>query len=153
MNTIARLLRLENILLDMDVSNKRQLFDEIGRHMAQAHAMRPEWVTLILSRREQAGSTGLGEGFAIPHARVPDLDRIYLLYVRVKSPIPFAAPDGKPVSDILVLLVPGPASEEHLRILADATQMFSDHEFRESLRSFSDAPEVKRQFDVWSPPP
>jgi len=153
LNTIARLLRLENILLDVDVSNKRQLFDEIGRHMAQAHAMRPEWVTLILSRREQAGSTGLGEGFAIPHARVPDLDRIYLLYVRVKSPIPFAAPDGKPVSDILVLLVPGPASEEHLRILADATQMFSDHEFRESLRSCQDAPEVKRQFDVWSPPP
>lgn len=153
MNTIARLLRLENILLDVDVSNKRQLFDEIGRHMARAHAMRPEWVTLILSRREQAGSTGLGEGFAIPHARVPDLDRIYLLYVRVKSPIPFAAPDGKPVSDILVLLVPGPASEEHLRILADATQMFSDHEFRESLRSCQDAPEVKRQFDVWSPPP
>ena len=153
MNTIARLLWLEDILLDMDVSNKRQLFDEIGRHMAQEHAMRPEWVTRILSRREQAGSTGLGEGFAIPHARVPDLDRMYLLYVRVKSPIPFAAPDGKPVSDILVILVPGPASEEHLRILADATQTFSDHEFRESLRSCQDAPEVKRQFDVWSPPP
>jgi nitrogen PTS system EIIA component len=153
LNTIARLLWLEDILLDMDVSNKRQLFDEIGRHMAQEHAMRPEWVTRILSRREQAGSTGLGEGFAIPHARVPDLDRMYLLYVRVKSPIPFAAPDGKPVSDILVILVPGPASEEHLRILADATQTFSDHEFRESLPSCQDAPEVKRLLDAWSPPP
>lgn len=153
MNTIAHLLWLEDILLDMDVSNKRRLFDEIGRHMAQVHAMRPEWVTLILSRREQAGSTSLGEGFAIPHARVPDLDRIYLLYVRVKSPIPFAAPDGKPVSDMLVLLVPGPATEEHLSILAEAAQMFSDHQFRERLLVCKRAPEVKRLFDAWPFPP
>lgn len=78
MNTIAHLLWPEDILLDLDVPNQRRLFDEIGRHLAETHGMPPEWVTLILTRREHAGSTGLGEGFAIPHARVPDLDRIHL---------------------------------------------------------------------------
>lgn len=149
MNAVASLLRPEDILLDVDVSNKLQLLDAIGWHMERLHALRHDWVTLSLSRREQVGSTGLGQGIAIPHARVQDLDRIQAAYMRLKSPIPFEAPDGKPVSDIVVLLVPKQAAEEHLRVLADATQMFADRRFRERLRRCGSPLDVKQLLEAW----
>jgi nitrogen PTS system EIIA component len=149
MTKIADLLLPEDILLDLEVSSKGQLIAEIGRHMERAHAMPQESVTLSLSHREQIGSTGLGEGVAIPHARVKNLDRIRVSYTRLKSPIPFDAPDGKPVSDILVLLVPKQATEEHLRILAEATKKLSDRRFREQLGGCKQSLEVKRLFDTW----
>jgi len=150
LNTIAKLLRQEDILLNLRVSNKKQLLEEIGRHMELAHALPQEWVAASLSRREKVGSTGLGDGFAIPHARVKDLDRIQVAYVRLKLSIPFGAPDDKPVSDILVLLVPKQSAEEHLIILADATRMFSDQRFREQLKLCGTPHEVKRLFETWS---
>src|SRR4029077_12160149 len=88
------------------------------------------------------------EGVAIPHARVRNLDRIRVSYMRLKSPIPFDAPDGKPVSDILVLLVPKQATEEHIRILAEATKKLSDQRFREQLRRCKQSLEIKRLFDT-----
>jgi len=150
MNTIADLLQTEDIILDLKVANKSQLFEEIGRHMERMHGMPQAWVVLGLSRREQAGSTGLGQGVAIPHARIKDLARIQVAYFRLATPVPFAAPDGKPVSDILVLLVPKQATEEHLRILADATQIFSDACFRERLNICQQAASVKELFVNWS---
>jgi len=150
LTTIASLLRPEDILLDMDVSSKGQLFSEIGLLMERDHGMRQAWVAASLSRREKVGSTGLGEGFAIPHARVKDLDRIQVAYVRLKQPIPFGSPDGNPVFELLVILVPKQAAEEHLRILADTTRMFSNRSFREQLQRCSSPQEVKRLFDAWS---
>jgi len=149
LNTIAELLQTEDIVLDLDVATKSQLFEEIGRHMEGRHGMPQAWVVLSLSRREEVGSTGLGEGVAIPHARIKDLDRIQMAYLRLASPIPFAAPDGKPVSDILVLLVPKQATEEHLSILADATRMFSDARFRERLHLCKDSSAVLQLFATW----
>lgn len=146
---IADLLLPGDILLDLDVSSKGQLIDEIGRHMQRVHAMEPQSVALSLSHREQIGSTGLGEGVAIPHARVKNLDHVQVAYVRLKSPIPFDSPDGKPVSDVLVLLVPKQATEEHLTILAEAAQMLSDRRFRWRLHLCKQAPEVKRLFEAW----
>lgn len=148
MNSIADLLWPEDILLDLDVASKPRFFDEIGRHMEREHAMPKEWVAHSLAHREQIGSTALGEGVAIPHARVKDLERIQLAYVRLKSPIPFDAPDGKPVTNILVLLVPRQATDAHLEILAEATQMFADRRFRERLHRCTHALEVKQLFDA-----
>jgi PTS system nitrogen regulatory IIA component len=153
MNTVASLLLPEDILLNRHVSGKSQLFEEIGRHMEWEHAMPKDWVAASLARRERVGSTGLGEGVAIPHARVKDLHRIQVVYIRLKTPIPFDAPDQKPVSDILVLLVPKQATEEHLRILADATRLFSDQTFREQLHRCDDPLEVKRLFEIWPETP
>jgi nitrogen PTS system EIIA component len=146
---IADLLLPQDILLDLDVSDKSQLIEEIGRHMERAHALPHASVALSLSHREQIGSTGLGQGVAIPHARVKDLGRIQVAYARLKSPIPFDAPDGKPVTDVLVLLVPKQATEEHLRILAEATEMLSDRRFREQLRLCQHPREAKQRFDSW----
>ena len=150
---IADLLLPEDILLDVDVSSKSQLIDEIGRHMQRVHAMAQEAVVLSLSHREQIGSTGLGEGVAIPHARVKNLDHVQVAYVRPKLPIPFDSPDGKPVSDVLVLLVPKQATEEHLTILAEAAQALSDGHFRDRLHLCRNPLQVKRLFEDWPETP
>ncbi|MDD5248693.1 MAG: PTS sugar transporter subunit IIA [Rhodocyclaceae bacterium] len=149
MNTIADRLLPADILLDLDVASKSQLLDEIGRHMERVHGLSAKWVALSLSRREQVGSTGLGDGVAIPHARVQDLDGIQVAYARLKAPIAFDAPDGKPVGDVLVLLVPKQAAEEHLTLLADATRLFSDRNFRERLHSCAAAADVQRLLAAW----
>jgi PTS system nitrogen regulatory IIA component len=70
--------------------------------------------------------------------------------MRLKSPIPFDSPDGKPVSDVLVLLAPKQATEEHLTILAEAAQMLSDRSLRDRLHLCSDRFQVKRLFEAWS---
>jgi nitrogen PTS system EIIA component len=150
MNTISSLLRIEDIVLGLVVSNKTELLDAIGRHLERSHGLPHELVTRDLSRREQVGSTGLGEGVAVPHARFGNLDRILAAYLHLELPIPYDAPDGKPVSDFLVLLVPKEATEEHIRILAEAARMFHDRAFRESLRRCADPQEIKRSFDSWA---
>lgn len=80
-NSIVNLLSPEDILLDVEVSSKGQLFDEVGWHMARLHAMPEESVARSLSRREQVGSTGLGLGVAVPHARINGLEQIQVAYV------------------------------------------------------------------------
>lgn len=147
MSTIAQHLWPEDILLGIEVVSKEQLFEEIGRHMEREHAMPCDRLVSALYRRERVGSTGLGEGIAIPHARVESLARIHAVYLHLKSPIPYDAPDGRPVSDVLVLLVPKQATDEHLLILADVTQMFADYRFLQRLRACSHPIEVKSLFE------
>lgn len=108
---IAARLGSEDILLDLDVSSRSQLFEEIDRYMVQEHAMSKGFIALSLTNRERVGSTGLGNGVAVLHAHVRNLDHIPLAYVRLKSPIAFDAPDRKPVSDVLVLLDPNHACQ------------------------------------------
>jgi len=146
--TITNYLHPEDILLDVDIVSKPEILAVIGRHMELAHALPRESVSLALARREQLGSTGLGQGVAIPHARVKNLDRILVAYLRPQSPIPFDAPDGEPVTHILVLLVPKEATDEHLLILAEATEMLANRRFRKHLRQCDDAAAVKRLFDA-----
>ena len=148
MNRIADLMLPNDILLDLEISSKSELLEEIGRHMERAHGMPHGSVTASLSHRERIESTALGQGVAIPHARVKDLDRIRIAYVRPKAPIPFDAPDGQPVADILILLVPKQAAEEHLTLLAEATQLLSERRFRERLHACKDPLEVMQLFQA-----
>jgi PTS system nitrogen regulatory IIA component len=143
---IAAHLLPQDILLGVDAVDREQLFALIGRHMRACHGLDEHFVAHCLSRREQAGSTALGLGVAIPHARIDGLERVRVIYARLRAPIPFAAPDNLPVSHVLVLLVSHPATDEHLRLLADAAQMFADRRFREQLSAATDLREVARLF-------
>lgn len=148
MNKLGKLLRTEDILLALDVADKEALFDHVGEHLEATQGLSKEWIVIGLGNRERIGSTGLGQGIAIPHARLKGLDHIQVLYARLKTPIPFDAPDGLPVSDVLVLLVPKQATEEHLLILAEATQLFSTVKFREALHLSHDPAEIKALFSA-----
>lgn len=135
LNAFSRYLRSEDILLDVEVSGRDQLFDGIGRHMETEYSMPHDEVVAGLSRRERVGSTGLGAGIALPHCRIGNATQIRIAYLRLKTPIPFDAFDGQPVSDILVVLVPKQAVEEHLLVLADIARVFSDRRFMERLHA------------------
>jgi len=144
MNTIGELLSLEDVLLDIDASSKRGVFERVGALFEQRHGLDHTKVADSLCARERLGSTGLGHGVALPHARVNGLREAAAAFVRTRLPIAFDAPDGKPVSDMIVLLVPEKATDVHLEILADVAQMFADKAFREKLRMCGDAAEVHR---------
>lgn len=144
---IAQYLWPQDILLDVEVDGKPQLFDEIGQHMETEHAISGTAVTQGLLRREKVASTGLGNGIALPHARVETLSRMQLAYLRLKSAVPFEAPDGRPVMDVLVILVPKRPTEGHLLILADAAQMLCDSRFIGRLHACTHPVEVKSLFE------
>jgi nitrogen PTS system EIIA component len=109
-------------------------------------------VTAALETREALGSTGLGQGVAVPHGQIKGLRRAIVLYVRPATLIPFDAPDGHPVADVVVLLVPEWANTTHLHLLADVAQRFCDHHFRERLHACVDAQDVCQLFVGYDTP-
>lgn len=149
MSAIAELMSTDDIFLDLEVPSKSRLLQEIARHMEAAHGLPRTSVFQSLSHRERLGSTALGAGVAIPHARIGELHRVRGAYARLRRAIPFAAPDGLPVSDVLVLLVPQQVSAAHFEILAEATRMFADRRFRQRLSRCEAAREARQAFADW----
>jgi nitrogen PTS system EIIA component len=139
---LAAILTPADIVLDLDVPTKKRAFDEIAQFVGARHNLLAEDVHASLADREKIGSTALGQGIAIPHARVHSLSHPVAAFVRLKIAIPFDAPDGKPVSDMLVLLVPEDATDAHLQVLAEIAEMFCDKSFRDRLRACDQVAEV-----------
>lgn len=151
MNLIAPLLPESNILLDLDVSSKKRVFEQVGLLIENRHNIARSLVFDSLFAREKLGSTGLGQGVAIPHGRIKGLKEAIGALVRMKQPIPFDAPDGQNVSLIFVLLVPDRATDMHLQILSELAQMFSDKAFREQLLAAPGAAELHQLIRNWQP--
>jgi PTS system nitrogen regulatory IIA component len=151
MNQIAALLRADRIVPDLDVATKAQLFDAVGTLFEHHAGLSAQAVSSSLAAREKLGSTGLGQGIAIPHGRIPRLPEALGAFARLKTPIAVDAPDGKPVEQLFVLLVPEHATDRHLQLLSELAQMFSDPAFRARLAAAPDAATVARVFRDWPP--
>jgi len=151
MNLIAPLLPGSNVMLDVDVSSKKRVFEQVGLRFENNHQLARSQVFDSLFAREKLGSTGLGQGVAIPHGRIKGLKEALGALVRMKQPIPFDAPDGQPVGLIFVLLVPDRATDVHLQILSELAQMFSDKAFRERLLAAPSASELHQLITQWQP--
>ena len=149
MSTLSKHLDEIDILLGLQAASKREVFQAIGQHMQTAHGVSAESVAWSLLRRELAGSTALGCGVAIPHARVKELERIRLLYLRVVPALAFDSPDGEPVSDIMALMVPAPATQEHLDVLAHVASLFSEKAFRKALHKCEQPGQVMEVIANW----
>lgn len=149
MNRIASLLPVEHVLVDLDVASKKRVFEQAGLLFENRKGIGRALIYDSLFARERLGSTGLGQGVAIPHGRIKGLKEAVGAFVRTRDPIPFEAPDGRPVSQIFVLLVPEDATEVHLEILSELAQMFSEKSFRERLAAAPDAPAVREFFARW----
>src|SRR2546430_3777701 len=135
MSLVANLLRADHIVLDLQVSSKKRLFEQAGLLFENHHGLARSLVFDSLFARERLGSTGLGQGVAIPHGRIKGLKEALGAFLRLSQPVPFDAPDGNPVSLVFVLLVPEKATEKHLHILSELAQMFSDKALREAMSS------------------
>ena len=137
---IAGWIQPEDILLDVDVRDRHHAFELMAAAIGRTHGLEPASIARALERREQAGSTALGDGFAIPHARIAGLDRPLTLFMRTRTGIAFDAPDGNPVSDLLAIMVPVDGDkQDHLELLALISRLFSNREFRALLDQAPDA--------------
>jgi nitrogen PTS system EIIA component len=149
MNQIARLLPLDNVVANLDASSKKRVFEQAGILFENHQGVARSTVYDALFAREKLGSTGLGQGIAIPHGRIKGLKTPVGAFFRLASAVQFDAPDGKPVELIFVLLVPEAANEHHLQLLSELAQMFSDKSFREQLATGPDAVALHDLFANW----
>jgi len=151
MSLVAKLLPPANVLLDLPVSSKKRLFEQVGLLFENNHGIARSLVFDSLFARERLGSTGLGQGVAIPHGRIKGLKDALGAFVRLAQPVPFDAPDGKAVTLLFVLLVPEQATEKHLQILSELAQMFSDRALREAMVAAPDAGALHQLIASWQP--
>ncbi len=150
-NLIAGLLPISNVLIEADLGSKKRVFEQVALLVENQYRIGSGTVFDSLFARERLGSTGLGQGVAIPHGRIKGLREAIGVFVRTAAPIPFDAPDSLPVSLVFALLVPERATDLHLEILAQLAQMFSDRDIRERLRTAPSVEAVHRLFTEWSP--
>lgn len=149
MSLIAKLLPPANVVLDLDASSKKRVFEQAGLLFENNQGLGRAAVFDSLFAREKLGSTGLGQGIAIPHGRIKGLKEAVGAFLRLQQPVPFDAPDGKAVNILFILLVPEQATEFHLQLLSELAQMFSDRGFRDQLNAATDAATVHTLFTDW----
>jgi PTS system nitrogen regulatory IIA component len=151
MNLIAKLLPPSNVVLDLEASSKKRIFEQASLLFENHQGIARAKVFDSLFARERLGSTGLGQGVAVPHGRIKGLKEAVGAFIRVAEPVPFDAPDGKPVQILVFLLVPEQATQQHLEILSELAQMLSDRAFRENLASVADPGAIHQMLVNWQP--
>jgi PTS system nitrogen regulatory IIA component len=139
MMKISDLLAPADVMIDVRASNKRLLLEEFAARAASSLGLPADRIASYLLKREDLGSTGIGRGVAIPHARLLDLQRPYGLLAKLKAPVEFDAIDGQAVDLVFVLLLPTAAEHEALGALALVARTLRSPETISRLRAAKDA--------------
>jgi nitrogen PTS system EIIA component len=139
---ISDLLSPTDVMIDVRISNKRLLLQEFAAKAADSLGLPVDQVAPHLLKREELGSTGIGHGVAIPHARLPDLQRPYGLLAKLRQPIEFDAIDGQAVDIVFVLLLPAAADNGQLGALALVARTLRPPENLARIRSAKNASEL-----------
>jgi PTS system nitrogen regulatory IIA component len=142
--TISALLSTQCIFLDTEISSKKKLLELIANVAADRSQLSESTIYANLLNRERLGSTALGQGFAVPHARLADLDRTLACFFRLKEAVNFEAPDELPVDLVFTVIIPEEATDEHLIILSSLAKIFSRQEVCEAIRKAADKEEVAK---------
>jgi PTS system nitrogen regulatory IIA component len=122
----------------LKVNNKKQALQEIAERAAELTGRPEREILEVLMQRERLGSTAIGSGIAIPHGKLPKLDRLFGLFARLDRPIDFEALDGQPVDLIFLLLAPENAGADHLKALARIARLLRDPDTIRLLRDSTD---------------
>ncbi|TXH88764.1 MAG: PTS sugar transporter subunit IIA [Rhodoferax sp.] len=149
MNRLASILPPDHVVAHVEVSSKKRAFEEAGLLFENLHGLSRALVTDSLFSRERLGSTGLGHGVAIPHGRIKGLKAPMAAVLQLAQPIGFDAPDEKPVSLLIFLLVPEAATQKHLEILSEIAELLSDAALREQLTTSTQATELHGLIAGW----
>jgi nitrogen PTS system EIIA component len=134
---LASLVDPSRVVFGARANNKEQLLRDLASRAAASLNLDPNAIFNALRAREELGSTGLGEGFALPHARIEGLDHFFGMFARLKRPVHFDSVDAKPVDLVFLLLTPAAAQGEHLAALAAVSRHLRDKEFATRLRAAS----------------
>lgn len=131
---ISEMLHGEFVLEELTARNKHDVLAELVGVFAKGKTkFDPEAMLHVLLERERLGSTGIGDGIAIPHGKLPGLDEILLSFGRSTAGIAFEAMDGKPVHLFFLLMAPENSAGQHLKVLAKISRMLKDPIFRRNL--------------------
>jgi PTS system nitrogen regulatory IIA component len=149
MTYFRKILSRENVVLDLDVSSKKRAFEQAGLIFENNCGIARSMVSDNLFARERLGSTGLGHGVAVPHGRIKGLKAPIAAFIRLTEPIPFESPDGQPVNLLVFLLIPDYVTQQHLEILSEVAEMFSDDAFRTELATDSNPATVYARITGW----
>lgn len=132
---VTDLLSTDRIYLDVVARSKKKLLEYLSDVLARGEGdSRVRSIFDSLCARERLGSTALGDGVAIPHGRVAEGDTVECAFVRLKRPLEMDAPDGQPVDLLFALSIPDNYTDEHLKLLAQIAEFFSDAGLRAELR-------------------
>ncbi len=135
---LSSILRAEAVKSLSSVTSKKRLFRELGEIASTVYGMKPADVCTALQERESLGPTGVGQGIALPHARLDGLEQVHGLFVRVEKPMDFEAVDRQPVDLIFALLAPLDAGVDHLKALAMVSRTMRDTGLCSKLRANAD---------------
>jgi PTS system nitrogen regulatory IIA component len=149
MNRLSSILPADQVLVQVDASSKKRAFEEAGLLFEAQHGLNRALITDSLFARERLGSTGLGHGVAIPHGRIKGLKQPMAAVFQLLNPIGFDAPDDRPVSLLIFLLVPEAATQKHLEILSEIAELLSDSALRDRLQTAADAAALHQVIASW----
>jgi PTS system nitrogen regulatory IIA component len=127
------------IIPALKVNNKKQALQELAAKAAELSGQNERAILETLTQREKLGSTGVGNGIAIPHGKLPKLNRLFGIFARLDRPIDFESLDGQSVDLVFLLLAPEGAGADHLKALARVARLLRDREVARKLRDSRDA--------------
>ncbi len=136
---ISDLLKPEAVVAHLKAGNKKQALQELSKYAAEITGVNERRIFETLLERERLGTTGVGNGIAIPHGKLPDFKRMYGVFARVDKPLDFEAIDEQPVDLIFLLLAPEGAGADHLKALARVSRLLRDPVMCEKLRGAESA--------------
>jgi nitrogen PTS system EIIA component len=142
--TIRDLVSPQSIDASLAVAAKKDVLQSLAGTAALLLSKDRFAVFDVLWERERLGTTGVGHGIAIPHGRVPELDKVFGYFARLEQPVSFEAIDDKPVDLVFLLLSPEAAGADHLQALATVSRLLRDPILCQSLRSAKDAAGIYR---------
>jgi PTS system nitrogen regulatory IIA component len=137
--TLTDLVAPNAVIAALKVNGKKQAIQELAARAAELTGQSEKAILEILLQREKLGSTAVGNGVAIPHGKMPKLDRLFGLFARLQRPIDFEALDNQPVDLIFLLLAPEAAGADHLKALARVSRMLRDRGLVDKLRATENA--------------
>ncbi len=140
--SITSLLATDRIFTDANISSKKRLLEFIAEKTADELSLSKKAILNKLVERERLGSTGLGQGFAVPHARLNDLTIAHACFIKLNEAINFDAMDHQPVDLFFALFIPEASTEEHLQILSSLAKVFSDRTVSEKIRGCHSADDI-----------
>ena len=147
---IADLITPQSVIANFRVSSKKQALQELAKKAASLVGQPEKLVFDVLSERERLGTTGVGLGIAIPHGKLPGLDRMTGLFARLEKPVDFEAIDNQPVDLVFLMLAPEDAGADHLKALARIARLLRDQDVAKKLRASRDAQAI---YSVLALPP
>ena len=131
---ISDLINDASVVESLHVTSKKQALQDLSRRAADITGLHERTIFDVLMAREKLGTTGVGNGIAIPHGKIPNLDRLYGLFARLERPIDFNSIDEQPVDLIFLLLAPESAGADHLKALARVSRLLRDSTVCDKLR-------------------